>query len=577
MPYRQRLSTKAKLRRLGYIFFFALIAGVLVFIVYSIIDPGTGPRGPVGTERTELTREERNRLLEESRELEARFNAMVAEGEEPGAEAVEIFLEAYEKHRRATVNNPFATFEDQQRLDRMREYAVEYEGDFLAGRIDELEGRAEERRDEGDYEAGIALLREALGLQERINREMRQSPHSSATQAASLERRIVNWQAEPIIERSRTAEREAREAVSEERWSDALDLFAEAREGQVRINADFQRTPFVNRSRVGEIEAEIASLRTSEVRAEIANLADEGTDLLEREQYEAAADRFAEAVERQRFLNREFAGSQYASSAALRELEGLRQTALSGEWVKGLRDSIASMDRSLRDRRIDNAREHLADAGRTLRRLEDEFPLSDYGDEETGLRIGYLHSIRDRLEAVHEAVYAHLRELPGNGISLYALEVPQSLYTRIMNRNPSRREGASLPVDSVNWDEANEFCRRLSWVLGHTVRLPTREEFVRAAGDLDGPDISAIGWHLRNSDGISREVGILEPNEHGFYDLLGNVAEWLATTGGDGRGLVAGGSYNDDLQDVTAVPVEPVGINQRSRTVGFRFVVETDG
>ncbi len=573
MPYRQKLSTKAKLRRLGYVFFFTLIGGVLVYIVYSVLEPGTGPRTPAAP-AVELSERERERFHTESRELEARFEERISEDEEADEEAVAILREAYERQRRATAGNPHAPFSEQQRLDRLAETLSRYEGDLLARRVDELEARAEERREAGEYGEAIELLREAQAVQEHINRQMRQSPHSSTARAASLGRRITTWQAEPIIERSRQAEREAERAVREERWADALALYREARAGQVRINEEFSRTPFTSRSRVGDLEAEIASLRTLEIRAEISALAAEGSELLEAGRYREAAGLFGEAAERQRHLNREFAGSRYASSDAVREFESARQTALSGELAGELSETVADMERSLRERRPEEAARLVGDARRLIGTIEEEFPLSESVDEAAALRIRYLHSVRDRLAAVHEDVYGYLREIPGGGVELYAVEVPQRLFFRVMNRNPSRNEGASLPVDSVNREEAEEFCRRLSWLLGRPVRLPTREEFLRASGELEAAELDETSWHLRNSGGESQPVGTREPNRYGFYDLTGNVAEWLATPGEDGRALVAGGSYDDDLAEAAAPPIETVSASQRSRTVGFRFVVE---
>ncbi len=577
MPYRQKLSAKAKIKRLGYVLFFSLIIGVLGAILYLLVEPGSGPRGARGPERTEISQAERSALMERSRELEARFRESVSGDEEPDAEAIGILKEAYASHRRATVNNPYASLSDQRRLERLAEYVMEYEGDYLARRVEELQEEAEQKRSEGDYRAGIALLEEAGGIQEHINREMRRSPHSSTALLSSLERRIINWQAEPIVERSREAEREAEQAVREERWADALELFTEAKEGQQRINEDFRRTPFLDRSRVSSLEEEIASLRTLELRAEITSLAEEGRQLLEDEAFERAAERFAAASERQRHLNREFSGSRYASSGAVREFETSRQTALSGGVVKELNGVVEAMRQAFRERRPDEARRHLEGAQRKIRTLEEDFPLSEFIDEDLSLRISYLHSIRDRLTAIHEDVYGYLTEIPGGEVSLYAVEVPQSLYSRVMNRNPSRNQGSSLPVDSVNWEEATEFCRRLSWVLGLPVRLPTRGEFLQAVGSLEETDISGSSWNLRNSDGESQPVGTREPNRQGFYDLLGNVAEWLGTTEGDRRAFVAGGSYNDDLEEVREPPMETVDTGQRSRAIGFRFVVERDG
>ncbi len=124
----------------------------------------------------------------------------------------------------------------------------------------------------------------------------------------------------------------------------------------------------------------------------------------------------------------------------------------------------------------------------------------------------------------------------------------------------------------MTWEEAAEFCRRLSWILGREARLPTREEFLAAAGNPAAGDVSERNWHLRNSGGESHPVGAREANEHGFHDLRGNVSEWLGPAE-NRRAEVAGGSYNDEPDGETEPPVVSTDTNQRSAAVGFRFAV----
>ena len=67
----------------------------------------------------------------------------------------------------------------------------------------------------------------------------------------------------------------------------------------------------------------------------------------------------------------------------------------------------------------------------------------------------------------------------------------------------------------------------------------------------------------------------LPPSSAGFYDLIGNVAEWLHTTDdGNEVGLVAGGSYLDSAVTLASLPVTRLDKHERARHIGFRFVVE---
>ena len=119
-------------------------------------------------------------------------------------------------------------------------------------------------------------------------------------------------------------------------------------------------------------------------------------------------------------------------------------------------------------------------------------------------------------------------------------EVTQEQYERVMGNNPSFRKDPQKPVDKVSWDDAVEFCRKLSELpeekaAGYVYRLPTDAEWEYAcrAGTKTvysfGDDESQLGdfeWYYENSDGGTHPVGQKTPNGLGLYDMHGNVWEW---------------------------------------------------
>jgi formylglycine-generating enzyme required for sulfatase activity len=202
------------------------------------------------------------------------------------------------------------------------------------------------------------------------------------------------------------------------------------------------------------------------------------------------------------------------------------------------------------------------------------------------------------------------------GFWMGAYEVAQDVYERIMRENPSQFIGKDLPVDSVTWDQVNEFCQRLTIFeqdagripVGWTYRLPTEAEWEYAArGGTNTPfsfgatattkDGNFQGFYEPGkTGGDSTEerygtlpVGTFNPNKLGFYDVHGNVAEWTLNRfwdrhpGGEvinpvnlnsGRGYtIKGGSWRDTADRVRSAAREGAPGSSVRNSLGFRIVL----
>jgi formylglycine-generating enzyme required for sulfatase activity len=198
--------------------------------------------------------------------------------------------------------------------------------------------------------------------------------------------------------------------------------------------------------------------------------------------------------------------------------------------------------------------------------------------------------------------------------SMGKFEVTQAQYQAIMGNNPSRFKGANRPVETVSWNDAVEFCQRLSKKTGRTYRLPSEAEWEYAAragtttpfyfGETITADLANYNGNYTYASapkGEYREqttdVGSFPPNAFGLYDMHGNVWEWCLDTWHDNyngaptdgsawidkndnqsQKLLRGGSWSDlprDCRSAYRNRFVPDGRQRRFRLSPISFRVRT--
>jgi formylglycine-generating enzyme required for sulfatase activity len=207
-------------------------------------------------------------------------------------------------------------------------------------------------------------------------------------------------------------------------------------------------------------------------------------------------------------------------------------------------------------------------------------------------------------QPAHEVTFKYAKDVHGFDLAKY--EVTQELYLLVMGNNPSKWVGPRNSAEMMNWNEANEFCRKVTALLrqkkllrdDEEVRLPTEAEWeyaCRAGTGTDysfGADVSLLGqfaWYRDNSKGHDPPVGAKKGNPWGFHEMHGYISEWCADdwapgyagapTDGSARVIpgakekvIRGGSFADPPEVLKCAYRGHVPAGTRSDTIGFRCV-----
>jgi hypothetical protein len=189
---------------------------------------------------------------------------------------------------------------------------------------------------------------------------------------------------------------------------------------------------------------------------------------------------------------------------------------------------------------------------------------------------------------------------------LGVFEVTQAEYERVMGKNPSEHcaSGARaanvvglkterFPAENMTWEEAKEFCVKLSELpeekkAGRKYRLPTQAEwdFACLAGQEGvpyhtGKTLSGKQANFNSNEpvgdvpkvaplGRPAAVGSYPPNDWGIYDMHGNVSEYC----GDAR-VLKGGSWSHPGELLRADGYSfPSAEGNHGGLDGFRIVCE---
>ncbi|MBD2139304.1 SUMF1/EgtB/PvdO family nonheme iron enzyme [Anabaena sp. FACHB-1237] len=175
----------------------------------------------------------------------------------------------------------------------------------------------------------------------------------------------------------------------------------------------------------------------------------------------------------------------------------------------------------------------------------------------------------------------------------------QAQYSAIMGNNPSYFKGDNRPVETVNWNDAMAFCKKLSQQTGKDYTLPSEAQWEYACragtttpfyfGESITPDLVNYNGNYSYAQyrAQTTNVGSFPPNAFGLYDMHGNVWEWCldnwhenyinAPADGSawisqGKYVLRGGSWNYLPENCRSANRNNFNRDLRINNIGFRVV-----
>jgi formylglycine-generating enzyme required for sulfatase activity len=159
-------------------------------------------------------------------------------------------------------------------------------------------------------------------------------------------------------------------------------------------------------------------------------------------------------------------------------------------------------------------------------------------------------------------------------------ETIQGAYLKVAHGNPSAFKGMEKPVDSVSWNDAMNFCGKLTAMEqedkqlpdGFSYTLPTQAQWLQLMADasLKNAVMKLNDPHCSST----ATVGSLGANSLGLCDTRGNVMEWCFDSPDNSTRVLKGGAW-DTFLEVNARPefrwyAPP---DEKKNSYGFRVIL----
>jgi len=577
IPFR-RFRRTAQFKRCIYVMFIVLLCAAILGLFWWLSEFGPKDPNHQSSSVPVAIPAEVEALQAYSIELEAAFEAVLT-GHSVKAQDLSLLQRALDLQSQYVKALPAYNMQAAQRLANLEQRYQNLAVEQLNIVSKRLEQEAGVLADDRAYEAAQGKYQEAFALQNRMNQEFPLSTARNLPRAIELQRKARAVSAELLLQESEQLEAQADALIAQHDWEPATSLLQQAIAIQDRLNRVYRGTSQASVVRLKYLNLKLVEINSGQQYLAIQQMSDRADASSADNAMLKAARLYEEAARLQQSLNTTYPNSPHASAEQVLVFKRKSQTADSFELGLEIERNHDLLQRLLAARRSYEAVEVIVALRDNIKQMKEKFPHSSLNDTVLEVKVRYLNLMQNDLGYIQDRIYGAILPVPERAaVHMLRTELPQALYALIMGTNPSRHPGDLNPVDSVSWTEAKRFCERLSWILGRDVRLPTENEFRQALGSSHYAALKACVWSASDTDGVVQPVGQKKAFASGFYDLLGNVSEWLELVdpfeSKDARHI--GGHVQDRIEAIFTVPIRNAPRAERNRLTGFRIVVLVD-
>ena len=552
-----------------------IIAGAMVFLILLgawIYTSTARTKSGDGTTLAKKQKDKMDELKEISEKKEAAFEEIKLKKDILTSDDINLLVEAV-KAQEDFVTQKGVLSSDNSRLEGLRKKLHIINAEILRGAAKAAEENAEKIEPTNPQEAKN-LIKQALESERIIQDKWIYSGMVDVGKIARLETRMRRLEAAPLWKKTRQCEQQAEDYFKAENIELAVDSINEAIQLETKFLENYRDVLNTEFTRIDRLAIRKETFRSYPIYKDLITLEKEAEEKEKVEQWGEAEKIWNQAAEKQKQIISQYPTSEYASQQNNNEIEKRRNIARTTLQVRKLQNELAENRKKIREKNYDQAIEGIKALLDEAQKIEEQNRGVLPADSDIVKEMTFIMSRQGVIKIINNTVESYFIKHPVNKeIKLMRHEVPQSLYQVVVGINPSAVVRGNLPVESVNYDEAQKFCQKLGWIMGRKTRLPTPQEFLQAVGE-DGTKIQQEqAWTFDNTDGLTtRNVATTQVNRYGFYDLIGNVEEWTAAADTSTEALIVGGSVNTVIKK--EFPQRQALKRERSRTLGFRVVQE---